>query len=31
VRVRIALPPDAELVARLQGGDEAAFALVLDE
>lgn len=30
-RVRIALPADAELVTRLRGGDEAAFALVLDE
>jgi RNA polymerase sigma-70 factor (ECF subfamily) len=29
-RVRIALPPDAELVMRLRAGDEAAFALVLD-
>jgi RNA polymerase sigma-70 factor, ECF subfamily len=28
--VPIALPPDAELVGRLRGGDEAAFAMVLD-
>jgi RNA polymerase sigma-70 factor (ECF subfamily) len=29
--MRIALPPDAELVGRLRDGDEAAFALVLDQ
>jgi RNA polymerase sigma-70 factor, ECF subfamily len=30
-RVRIALPPEAELVGRLRNGDDAAFALVLDQ
>lgn len=30
VRGRTALPPDAELLARLRAGDEAAFALILD-
>jgi RNA polymerase sigma-70 factor, ECF subfamily len=30
-RVRVAVPPDAELVDRLRGGDEEAFALVLDD
>jgi RNA polymerase sigma-70 factor (ECF subfamily) len=29
--MRVALPPDAELVGRLRDGDEAAFALVLDQ
>ena len=29
--MRIALPPEAELVGRLRDGDEAAFALVLDQ
>jgi RNA polymerase sigma-70 factor, ECF subfamily len=29
--VRIGLPPDAELLARLKDGDESAFALVLDQ
>ncbi|TWF78682.1 RNA polymerase sigma-70 factor (ECF subfamily) [Pseudonocardia hierapolitana] len=29
--MRVALPPDAELVGRLRDGDEAAFALLLDQ